>query len=1058
MPKQNDRPTRDWENPLVVGINKRPGHVPLGAYPDAAAAMDGDRKASPYVRFLNGTWKFHLAPSPEKVPTGFERESFDDSAWAQIQVPGNWQLQGFDDKPLYINMHYPFEPDPPYVAVANPTGCYRMTFVLDPAWTNRAVLLLFESVDSAFYAWVNGQMVGYSQDSRLPAEFDITPYVSQGVNTLAVQVMRYSDGTYLECQDMWRMSGIQRDVIIYSKPYICLEDFTIRTVFDEQYKDATLYVEALITRNPKMGEYQVEAMLYDATGGPVLTEPMKASVSGRTSDSIRPSEKTACAIMQKTVHQPYQWTAETPHLYLLVITLRNPQGAAIDFESCRVGFRAIEIKDGMLLLNGKRVVIRGVNRHEHHPERGRSVTEEDMRRDIILMKQLNFNAVRTSHYPDHPTWHDLCDEYGIYVIDEANIETHGVGGELSHNPMWVHAFMERAVRMVLRDKNHPCVLLWSLGNESGVGPHHAAMANWIRAYDPSRFVHYEGGRPGPEISDIFSVMYPNLEWIRTVLADPEEKRPMLMCEYAYAKGNSTGNFFKFWDMVDTYPRFQGGCIWDWHDKALLHVNSNGQQFYAYGGDFEEAFDYARYYQQNEDPQMCCNGIVGPDLVPHPGAYEVKKVQAPISVYSISDQDVLAGKFTVENKYHSLDLSHLDIPWELLEDGRPIQNGKVSPPMIEAGNKGSIQIPYKLPELPAPGAEYYLNIHFIHKEATAWAPKGHEVAWEQFRVPLPSNPGPLITLDSMPDLTFTERDTQLIFQSSSFQLVFDKTTARIVSYQSDGLSLIETGPIENYYRAPTDIDLLMGNPPANVHKWRAAGLDRLVRTVLRVQPVQVNSKLVEIRVKSHLQGADSTEGIASELMYRIYGSGDIILDNRVRISKSMPFVPRVGVELTVPAGFETLTWYGRGPHENYTDRKLGAAVGLYTSTVDEEFTPYVYPSECGGKEDVRWLTLRNRAGAGLMVVGLDRLHFDALHYTIQDLEQARHPFELTRCDEIILHLDGWHMGVGGDDGWWAPVHKEFIIHPGEYHYSFRLLPLLPQQDPVALTRTVIEGVF
>lgn len=1058
MSKQDDRYARDWENPLVVGINKRPGHVPLGAYADVAAAVNGDRKASPYVCFLNGTWKFHLAPSPEEVPTGFEIESFDDSTWAQIQVPGNWQLQGFDDKPLYINMHYPFEPDPPYVPAANPTGCYRTTFVFEPGWAGRDILLLFESVDSAFYAWINGQRVGYSQDSRLPAEFDITPYVNQGVNTLVVQVMRYSDGTYLECQDMWRMSGIQRDVIIYSKPHICLEDFTIRTLFDEQYTDATLYVEARITRNPEMSDYQVEAMLYDATGGPALTEPMKASVSGRTSDSIRPPDKTACAIMQQIVHQPCQWTAETPYLYLLVLTLKDSQGAAIDFESCRVGFREIEIKGGTLLLNGKRLVIRGVNRHEHHPERGRAVTEEDMRRDIILMKQLNFNAVRTSHYPNHPTWYDLCDEYGMYVIDEANVETHGVNGELSHNPLWVHAYMERAIRLVLRDKNHACVLLWSLGNESGVGPHHAAMANWIRAYDPSRFVHYEGGRAGPEISDVFSAMYPNLEWIRTVLADPKEKRPVLMCEYAYAKGNSTGNFFKFWDMVDAYPRFHGGFIWDWQDKALLHINSKGEQFYAYGGDFEEVFDYARYYQQNEDPQMCCNGIVGPDLVPHPGAYEVKKVQAPISVYTMSDQDILAGRLIVENKYHSLDLSHLDITWELLEDGRPIQNGKVSSAMIEAGNKGFIQIPHKLPELPAPGAEYYLNIHFTLKEATAWAPKGHEVAWEQFRVPLPSNPGPLITLDSMPDLTFTEKDKQLILQNSSFELVFDKTTAMMVSYQFDGLSLIETGPTENYYRAPTDIDLLMGNPPANVHKWRAAGLDRLVRTVLSVQPVQINTKVVEIRVRSHLQGADRMEGIDSELIYRIYGSGDIILDNQVRISKSMPFVPRIGVELNLPAGLKTLAWYGRGPHENYVDRKLGAAVGLYTSTVDEEFTPYVHPSECGGKEDVRWLTLRNRDGAGLMVIALDRLHFSALHYTIQDLEQARHPFELTRCDEIILRLDGWHMGVGGDDGWWAPVHEEFMIHPGRYRYSFRLLPLLPQQDPVALARTVIEGVL
>ena len=1093
----------DWENPAVIGKNKLPAHVPLGAYTSAENALSGDRLASPYARLLNGTWKFHLAPAPERVPAGFFQPGYDVSAWANITVPGNWQLQGFDDKPIYTNTHYPFDPNPPFVPKENPTGCYRQVFSVDPAWSGREIFLSFESVDSAFYLWINGQEVGYSQDSRLPAEFNITSYVQAGENTLAAQVMRYSDGSYLEDQDFWLLSGIQRDVILYSKPAVYLRDFTVRTLLDDRYEHANLAVEAFIPRAADRTSYRVDAMLYDAQGAPVFEKSVTAPVSDNTSWNMQPAHKTACATFSPIpVQKPNLWTAETPYLYTLVLTLKDSQGQSVDFESCRVGFRQVEIKDSLILLNGKRLVLRGVDRHEHHPERGRALTVEDMRTEIILMKQLNFNAVRTSHYPNDPHWYDLCDEYGIYLIDETNLETHGVEGELSHDPAWAAAYLERAARMVLRDKNHPSVLFWSLGNESGAGPHHAAMAAWIRSYDPTRLVHYESGRPGPEVSDVFSVMYPNLDWIRSVLADPHEKRPIIMCEYAYAKGNVSGNFFKFWDLVDKEPRFQGGFIWDWNDKALLHTTPDGQKYWAYGGDFGDGFNFK---QPNEDPQMCCNGIVGPDLAPHPGAYEVKKVQAPLGISAMTMQDViaayftgaladilpeiqttdphevmemftpgvmesrLAGHFIVHNKYHSLSLSHLDIHWELAEDGQVIQSGYLPPLALAPGKKASVKI-QAAPAQVVPGAEYHLKVSFVLAHDTPWAAKGHEVAWEQFALPVRSPlPPSSIPLAELAELELVEGSDQVTLLGSGFKVVFNKIEGQLIAWQAGGLELIQAGPVENFYRAPTDFDLLMGNPPASIHKWRAAGLDRLERRVLDFEVFpHVGKKVIEVRVSSFLCAEGKQDGIHSQMVYRVYGNGEIVLSDQVLASERLPYLPRIGLELRLPRQLDQMTWFGRGPHENYVDRKLGAAVGVYHSTVADQLTPYVYPSECGGREDVRWLTLTDRSGCGLLVadlvdhqgssptraVGQRGLHVDALHHTTQDLEEARHLYRLKPCDAVILHLDGWHMGVGGDDGWMASVYEEFLLYPGRYFYSLRLRPVTSGDDPAALRRATL----
>jgi beta-galactosidase len=698
------------------------------------------------------------------------------------------------------------------------------------------------------------------------------------------------------------------------------------------------------------------------------------------------------------------------------------------------------------------------------------MTEDYMRREIILMKQLNFNTVRTSHYPDHPTWYDLCDEYGIYLIDEANLETHGVWDTLSNDPAWLPAYLDRASRMVLRDKNHASILLWSLGNESGCGTNHHAMAAWIRAYDPTRLVHSESGSPGPAVSDVISVMYPPLDRMKVLLSDVREKRPLLMCEYAYAKGNATGNFFKFWDMVDAYPRFQGGCIWDWSDKALVKTNEAGETFYAYGGDFGGDFNYN---QNNEDPQMCCNGIVGPDLVPHPGAYEVKKVQAPVGISShpgkgwwLAKQPAtsspnlrapLDGRMLVINKYHSLDLSHLAIRWELSEDGQVIQSGSLAPLHTPPGGKEELVIPFRAPNPLTAGAEYHLKITFCLEQETSWAPAGHEVAWEQFLVPFPVPAKPRLSPGVVSALALVEDDVSITVHGQDFSVRFDRQSGSLDAYRADGVDLISRGLREQFDRAPTDFDLLMGNPPANIHLWRAAGLDCLERTLHSLEVSHISAGTIQVRANATLCAPNGNAGIESFVNYRVYGNGEVVVENTIQASALLPFLPRIGMELRLHKAFDQFTWFGRGPHENYWDRKLGAALGLYRSTVAEQYTPYVFPSECGGKEDVRWLALTDTQGTGLMVIGLAPLHVDALPYTTQNLAQARHTNDLQPANEVILHLDGWHMGIGGDDGWGASVHPEYLIQPGRYQYGFRLRPVKHSDDLPALARTTLEGV-
>ncbi|MEM1543809.1 MAG: glycoside hydrolase family 2 TIM barrel-domain containing protein [Candidatus Bathyarchaeia archaeon] len=1084
-----NRPTDevpDWENPRVTGINKEPAHATLMPYPDEGIALKCVREKSPWFMSLNGIWKFRLYNNPYVVPGDFYRPEHDDGDWDNIEVPSNWQMFGYD-RPIYVNVRYPFQADPPRVPRDwNPTGIYRRRFIIPEEWLDKQIFLVFDGVDSAFYVWVNGHFVGYSQDSRLPAEFNITRYIRGGENILAVEVLRWSDGSYLEDQDMWRLSGIFRDVYVYCAPNIHVRDFFVVTLFDEKYEDAILRVKAKIRNYSEVesSPHILEIKLFDAEGLPIFTEPIISHV-GRISP-----KSEAVVEVERRVIRPRKWSAEDPYLYTMLLTLKDESGRTVEVESCHVGFRQIEIRNGRILVNGVPVYLKGVNRHEHDDVRGHAITVESMEKDIILMKRFNFNAVRTSHYPNHPAWYDLCDKYGIYVIDEANIECHGLVGflrtmwqierdfgkpwdkileeireelkgksweeirkelskrfptyvEPAHDPEWLHAFMERFVRMVERDKNHPCVIIWSLGNESGYGPNHDALAGWVHGYDPTRPVHYEGTihAPGKKISrivDIISIMYPTLERLIELAEDPEEDRPIIMCEYAHSMGNSTGNLKEYWEVIRKYRRLCGGFIWDWVDQGLKKRAENGVEYWAYGGDFGD---------EPNDGNFCINGLVWPNRVPHPAMWECKKIQQPVEAEAV---DLSRGLIRILNRYDFMDLSILDIHWELTEDGKIIQEGVL--PKLNTPPNGSeiVTVPIRVPERLRPGAEYYLMIRYRLSRDTLWAERGYEVGWSQFKMPFNVPPGPEVKATDMPALNIEETAGKIVILGEKFRLTLDKRRGCISSLIYGGLNLIRDGPLLNVWRAPTDNDA-----PRLAPLWRRAGLDRLKHVVEDIKVERMLDQMVQVTIKSSLRTPENAERFTCTYNYNIYGSGDIIVKVEVNPKEGLPpHLPRIGLQLTIPGGFENVTWFGRGPHENYCDRKEGAPVGVYSSTVDEQYVPYIRPQENGNKTEVRWVALTNSLGFGLLAVGMPLIEFSAHHYTAEDFERAKHTHELRRREDITLNLDYMQSGLGG--GSCGPdTLPQYLVKPETVRFMVRLRPIGPGESPMDLSKQRIK---
>jgi beta-galactosidase len=1035
---ETDLTKPDWENPDVVGINKEPGHCTLVPYSDIETAIKGDRKASRFYKSLNGNWEFHWVSKPADRPLNFYESSYDVSSWDQIPVPSNWQMHGYGI-PIYLNVPYPFPPNPPYIPHDyNPVGSYRRRFTISEEWKGRQIFLHFDGVKSGFYVWVNGQKVGYSQDSMTPAEFNITQYLKSGENILAVEVYRWSDGSYLEDQDMWRLSGIYRSVYLFATPQVHIRDFFVRTDLDDRYIDATLMIRPKIINftDQSVEGWTIEAQLYDPETEPVLPQPLSRTVSSIIDEEYPQRDNVKFALLEHKVSNPKKWSAEFPNLYTLVLTLKNAEGKTIEVESCRIGFRKIEIKDGQLLVNGKSIKLFGVNRHEHDPDHGRAIPVSRMIQDIKLLKQHNINAVRTSHYPDDPTWYDLCDQYGIYLIDEANLESHGLKGYLSNVAGWHNAFVERAIRMVERDKNHPSVIFWSLGNETGCGPNHAAMSAWIKEYDPTRPIHYEGAVGDPvdyPYVDMISRMYARIPEIIRLATDPIDDRPMVLCEYAHAMGNSVGNLKEYWDAIRSHKRLIGGFIWDWADQGLRKKSPDGKEFWAYGGDFGD---------KPNDGNFCCNGLVQPDRKPNPSLYEVKKIYQRIHVLPV---DILSGKYRIYNEYDFLDLDFADIRCELIADGRVIKKGTLPNLSLPAGAQRNIQVNFEKPDF-RPGAEYWIKIVFTLAADTSWAKRGHILAWDQFKIPFDVPPTPVVDPNTIPSLTLNQDSQKIVVSGDDFELMFGKESGAPESFVFNGKQLIASALVPNFWRVPIDND--EGNDmPKRLGVWRNAGPNRTINTV---DAKQIKPQIVRITTKAAIPvGTDSTY----KTIYTVYGNGDIIIDSTfTSVGDNLPDLPRFGMQMAVPSRFNKITWLGRGPHETYWDRKTGAAFGLYSGNVNNLIHRYVRPQENGNRSDVRWMALTDREGVGLVAVGMPIIDISAWSFTMQDLEKAKHIHELPQRDTITVNLDYKQMGVGGDDSWGARTHPEYTLPAKSYHYRLRLMPYAPTLgDILNLTR-------
>ncbi len=1024
-----------WQNPQVTGINRLPAHATFYSFSDETAALRGVREDSKWFQSLNGQWKFKYASGADQAPQTFFEEGADVSGWDEIPVPSSWEMKGYGT-PIYINIRYPFSPvDPPHTPVENnAVGSYRRTFTLPAAWQGRQITLHFGGVSSAMQVWINGKKVGYSEDSRLPAEFDVTPHVRPGENTVSVQVLRWSDSSYLEGQDNWRMSGIHREVFLTARPQVQIADFAVRTDLDDAYQDARMEIrpEIALFDQADVEGWRVEAQLFDADGTAVLPEVASVGVRRILDESHPRLGRVPFGLIRADVKAPRKWTAETPHLYTLVLSLKDARGRTVEATSARVGFREVEIAGGKLLLNGEPITLYGVNRHDHDQYDGKAVTREDLIADVVTMKRFNINAVRTSHYPNDPEFYALADEYGLYVMDEANLETHGQGGKLSNEPIWSPAFLDRAIRMVERDKNHPAIISWSLGNESGEGPNHVAMAGWIKAFDPTRFIHYEGAQArsaDPGYVDVVSRMYPSPEHLEWLAENEASGRPVVMCEYAHSMGNSTGNLYEYWNRIWEHNRLIGGFIWDWMDQGLVKTTADGEEYWAYGGDFGD--------EPNDGPFLL-NGIVFPDRTPKPALWEVKRVYAPVHM----DVAPGASAFRVVNRYSFTNLNALEARWTLLKNGEVVQQGTLPPVDIAPGTTGSVALPFELPA-PTAGAEYHAGLQFVLPEATRWADAGHEVGSGQFALQLPVVPAVARGPGGMPNVSLDEQPDGFTVTGEGFEVDIDESGA-MRSYRVGGREWLLRPLAPNYWRAETDNDRVGSGMGNLLRPWQHAAAGRTTTTATAEM---ITPQAVRVRVSGSLPVGGSTYGTE----YTVFGSGEVHVRHTVRRDTAATLgMVRVGMQAALPEAFDHVTWFGRGPQESYVDRNTAAEIGVYAAGLDEFATPYIHPQENANRTDVRWAAFTNEAGTeGLIVLADSLINVSAWPYTQEDLAAASHTYDLPERDFVTVNLDYGQMGVGGNDTWseQARPMPPFWMKEPVYTYGYLLRPFAGQAGSV-----------
>ncbi|KAI5066293.1 hypothetical protein GOP47_0018917 [Adiantum capillus-veneris] len=1123
--------SRDWEDPGVVKRYRRRAHSPLHCHASVEGALNfwqkrnsvdksaaqqavwGDKAVDaalasaaswvdglPFVLSLSGYWKFHLASQPESVPPLFLTPSFDDSAWAMLPVPSNWQMHGYD-RPIYTNVVYPFPLEPPHVPEENPTGCYRKSFVIPPEWTGRRIFLSFEAVDSAFYVWVNGTLVGYSQDSRLPADFEITGVCHESSsgkeNLMAVQVMRWSDGSYLEDQDHWWLSGIHRNVVIYAKPEFMIADYFVKTSVLQDVSEASLEVEILLEISQEKAlqtcfpKGRVEGILFESKDG-VMVETTRLSCEDSAQLTIGPLTRK---VIQGKISHPRLWSAEQPNLYTLVILLKDASNECIDVEACQVGIRTVALGFKELLLNKKPIIITGVNRHEHHPRLGKTNVEACMITDIVLMKKNNINAVRNSHYPQHPRWYELCDLFGLYVIDEANIETHGFDPasnpnskeQLTWDSNWANSMLERAMNMVERDKNHPCIIIWSLGNEAGYGPNHGALSGWIRCRDPTRLLHYEGGGSRTVSTDIVCPMYMRVWDILRIAKDETETRPLILCEYSHAMGNSNGNIDEYWEAIDETHGLQGGFIWDWVDQGLLREGSDGKKHWAYGGDFGDT---------PNDLNFCINGLIWPDRSPHPALHEVKFLYQPIKIR------LMQNMIEIKNRNFFTSTTDFAFFWQLYGSGTAVGAGELLVPELQPSEKHVFSLQAGPWSSCLEGTqEGCISLAIVVKlrAPTRWSEAGHVISSSQFILSEGFPQELKVKADTrLPHVLLKEFDKTVRIEADNneWMIEFKKHDGIVSEWKVNNVVVLESGPTPCFYRAPTDNDKGGGNA-SYAFQWKKLGLEDLAvshatgfrvehfsetaieaTTRLLIRPRNVHTAMLvssldaskqeeeasgpNLIVDDHsttvvsevVPSASEIEQVCFEVLmrYKITGDGHMTINMDVRLRGQLPLLPRIGLVFILPNEFNRVLWYGRGPYECYPDRKTAAHIGLYEAAVADLHVPYIFPGECGGRADVTWALFKSTTrNVGFLAsttdepIGSFPMQMNASYYSTEDLDRATHEEELRQNDCIEVHLDHKHMGLGGDDSWSPCVHEKYSVQPVPYTFSMSFRPVTSNSE-------------
>lgn len=1016
-----------WQNPQINEMNREPMNAHFIPFTNEANALK-QRSLSADVRFgvnpaterrisLDGTWKFLYSKNNELCPKDFHKPGYNTRKWSKIQVPGSWELQGFD-APIYTDTRYPFPANPPYVpADYNPVGAYIREFTVPAGWDGMDIFLDFEGVESAYYVWVNGELAGYAEDSRLPSHFNINKHLKKGNNKLAVKVFRYSDGSYLEGQDYWKYSGIERDVYLYARPQSRVRDFRMTAELVNDYKDGELNLDVLL-HQPKVGE-TVEVKVLD---GSKVIYNQKKSIASATDTLFS---------QQQIFPSARAWNAETPNTYTLVVSTFDAQGKSLESFTHLFGFRTVEMRNGMQMINGKAVLFKGVNRHEHDPHKGRTLSVGSMIHDIQLMKQFNLNGVRNCHYPNYYAWYELCTEFGLYMVDEANIESHGMqdhkDGTLANYPDWELPFMQRMSRMIARDRNCSAIITWSMGNESGYGKHFETLYDYTKKVDTTRPVQYEGGGYDAK-SDIYCPMYARI-WALRRHVNQRDKRPMILCEYAHAMGNSAGNFQDYWDLIYKYDQLQGGFIWDWVDQTFAIKDQNNRDIWAFGGDMGFAGIV-------NDSNFCANGLVAADRSLHPHIYEVKKV---LQYIHFEPEIFTANRIKVTNRHDFIGLEGYTLRWAVECDGKAVQSGGMDFPVIAPGRSADIELPLKA--LPADGKEYFLTLRAFTKHEAPLVPKGHEAAIEQWMLPATQTSKAIQPVNG--ELAIDRGSDAVTLKGNNFQIAFSTQNGEITELTYNGKNLIREGLQPNFWRPLTDNDI----PNGHLYRcatWKTAGQDAKLQNLEVTEKEQVAT--VTATYKMEAQNA------TLQTVYKVRPDGAVRVNMHFIPGKlALNEMPRLGMRIILPAEYEMMSWLGRGPQENYADRKTGALVGLYQATVWEQFHPYVRAQETANHCDVRWVALRNAAGEGLLITGEEPLSVSAWNFPMEDIDyrpsqvERRHGGSILKKDMVWLNIDHQQMGVGGDNTWGAQVHPEYTVTPHEWKYSFTLQPLGAKDD-------------